>query len=124
MGDKKPLTKSDLVEALKGVETKIGGLDTRLGGVETKLRGLNITVRAMSAKVTNTEKNMVTQTEFVERADGIEAKIGETERSLKLRISKVQIDLAGRIANVSITSPTMKMFNELRDKVNRHHPTN
>ena len=124
MGDKKPLTKSDLVEALKGVETKIGGLDTRLGGVETKISGLSSTVRAMSAKVTNMEKNMVTQTEVVERADGIEAKIGKAERSLKLKIIKAKIDLAGRIANVSTTSPTMKMFKELENKVDRHHPTN
>jgi len=94
MADNKTLTKSDLAEALKGVEKRIGGGEKRL---ETKID---------------------------ERADAIEKKIGKTERSLKLRISKVQIDLAGRIANVSITSPTMKMFNELRDKVNRHHPTN
>ena len=69
MADNKKLTKSDLTEALKGIEKRIGGVETRLWSLEN-------TVGEMDTKVINVEKNMVTQTEFGKRADGIEKRLG------------------------------------------------
>jgi len=46
--------------------------------------------------------------------DDLRSEILASERRLKLRIGKVRNDLAGRIANLALTTPTRKEFEEIK----------
>ncbi len=58
------------------------------------------------------------------QVDGLDEKLGRVERSLKRRMGQHKTDLAGRIDKVATTSPTIRQFEKLKAKVDRHHPTN
>jgi len=93
----------------------------------TTIVNLNISLKGLDARMANVEANMATSDEL--RAEGItnEAQhkltrklIAQAER--RSRKDDKAIELA--ISKVATTSPSIKMFDKLKAKVDRHHPAN
>lgn len=111
MADDKPLTAAKFAAAMKGLNKRLRGIGTRLGKVETRVRG-------MDAKLTNVEQNMVTKTEI----HRVETRMGNMERSLKLRMGRQKREILDAISGLEKTTPTRKEFTTLKARVDKYHP--
>jgi hypothetical protein len=95
MTNEKPLTKSELLAALKeaGVATQddLQKLGARLDNG----------IRAVDSRLNNIQKNMVTQAQFKKRLDGVEAKMAKMERSLKRRMGKHKTEIMTAVSKLA-----------------------
>lgn len=123
MSNAKPLYKTDLVDAIKeaGVVTK-DDLRKTTGTLETQLKkyvrksnvGLeNRLKKHITKEITDSNRSIIAGAEgmFKER-DGRFDKLEAGQRELKRQVSDLKFD-----------APTQKELDELKEKVERHHPT-
>jgi len=98
MANEKPLTRKDLIEALKDLPTKE---DVR------QIVSEEITARGLATKAD------------VQR---VEAKMLTMERSLKRRMGKHRNEIMAALGKIATSTPTKKEFDDLKEKVELLHP--
>ena|SRR3989344_6493268 len=143
----KPLTKTELISTLQemNLATKDDLLATErklrtelvsksdLLATERKLRTELVSKSDLTSMATKEDiKNMATKSDLTSMAtkediknmatkDDLKNEILASERRIVRRLGKVKADLAGRIASLALTTPTIKEFKELKLKVERNY---
>ena len=126
----KPLTKTELISTLQ--EMNLATKDDLLA-TERKLRTELVSKSDLTSMATKEDiKNMATKSDLTSMAtkediknmatkDDLKNEILASERRIVRRLGKVKADLAGRIASLALTTPTIKEFKELKLKVERNY---
>jgi hypothetical protein len=116
MTNEKPLTKSELLAALKEAGVATQDDLQRLGA------RLDNGIRAVDSRLNNVQKNMVTQAQFKKRLDSVEAKMVKMERSLKRRMGKHKTEIMTAVSKLATSTPTQEDFDDLQARVDKYHP--
>jgi len=118
------MAKDDLTAAIQQLTKTVTRLDKSLQGFDTRLASIETSIKGVDAKMVNIEANMVTRQEFqkvANKIDGMEKNMA-TKSDLR-RLRKGQREIKMDISKLATTTPTIRVFDKLKDKVDRHHPT-
>src|SRR3990172_3999890 len=125
------VSKSDLLATERKLRTELVSKSDLLA-TERKLRTELVSKSDLISMATKEDiKNMATKSDLTSMAtkediknmatkDDLKNEILASERRIVRRLGKVKADLAGRIASLALTTPTIKEFKELKLKVERN----
>jgi|SRR3989344_3484840 len=110
------VSKSDLTSMATKEDIKNMATKSDLTSMATKEDIKNMATKSDLTSMATKEdiKNMATK-------DDLKNEILASERRIVRRLGKVKADLAGRIASLALTTPTIKEFKELKLKVERNY---